>query len=50
MAEIDNVRDELAALRRIADALDKLDVRTRRRVLAYLVDRYDPESDEGDPR
>ena len=34
------VADELAALRRIVAALDKLDPATRNRVAAWLFDRY----------
>jgi hypothetical protein len=36
----DALRAEIAAIRRIIDALDSVDPPTQERILRYLVDRY----------
>lgn len=44
--ETTSVADEIAAMRRIVAALDKLDPATQERVAAWLFDRYRQPIDE----
>lgn len=39
------LRDEIAAIRRIVAALDTVDEPTQQRIVRWLVDRYEPKAE-----